>query len=64
MKHENLVAFDVGTIADAGDHAGTGFPKPPHHVPVAIAHLHAEIRVDGAQEAYGLAELRCGGKAG
>ncbi len=63
MKHENLVAFDVGTVTDAGDHEGTGFPKPPHRVPVAIAFLHAEIGAGGAQEACKLVELRSGGKA-
>ncbi len=63
MKHVDLVVFDIETITDADDHGGAGFPKPPHHVPVAIAHLHAEIRADGAQEPYGLVELRCGGKS-
>ena len=48
MRHENLVVFDVETVTDAGDHEGTGSPKPPHHVPVGIAHLRSGTKVSDA----------------
>ncbi len=56
-SHSRLVVFDIETVTHADDLDGTGFPKPPHHVPVAIAHLHAEIGADGAQERYELARI-------
>lgn len=63
MAQEHLVVFDIETIPDSAHHEGNGFPKPPFHIPVAIAFLHAEIMIEGTQEVYWLKELRCGGTA-
>ena len=63
MTAKSLVVFDIETIPDAANHSGSGFPKPPFHIPVAIAFLKAEIEVRDDGEAYVLQELRCGGQA-
>lgn len=63
MPQENLVVFDIETVPDKDNFEGTGFPKPPFHIPVAIAFLHAEIVIEDLKEVYWLKELRCGGTA-
>ena len=63
MPHENLTVFDIETITDSDNFEGNSFPKPPFHIPVAIAFLHAEIVAEGTQEVYWLKELRCRGMA-
>ena len=58
MPQESLVVFDIETITDSDHHEGNGFPKPPFHIPVAIAFHHADIGIEGTQEVYWLKELR------
>ena len=61
MKHANIVVFDVGTTTDAGDHDGTGFPKPPHHVPITIALLRTTLNPHHQHSAIARAgSLSCG----
>jgi 3'-5' exonuclease len=61
---DHLLVFDIETIPDTANFDGSGFPKPPFHIPVAIAFLHATIARDGNHERYELRELRCGGDPG
>ena len=57
MSQKDLVVFDIETVVDSDHYEGSGFPKPPFHIPVAIAFLHAEIVIEGAQEVYLLKEI-------